>query len=182
MANCKDSACGKHQGYIYVDEPQAGMWPAFLVLILAAACIQSIQPFNLSPSPSSPSSFRLTSISETLSSVEILASIKETKRGINADAAKQEDIASWIRSRGKKAVRSDLLLGNYEVSYVGVGDNQKGQGNPAGGNYRGRIGSFFYSTKGLYQHLLPPDGAFVCCLSLCLSVSYHLFTSYSPLK
>ena len=52
----------------------------------------------------------------------------------------------------KKAIDDDKLYGYYDVSFVGTGNNQTG--NPAGGEYRSKLGQLIYQNEGLYQHVL----------------------------
>jgi len=71
---------------------------------------------------------------------------------------------AWINTqseeyqRSSKEAKTDInLLGNYVVSYVGTGKDQRNEGNPAGGRYRGVIGRLFFETQNLYQNLLKGD-------------------------
>jgi hypothetical protein len=99
------------------------------------------------------------------SSDAILDLVAETDRGASADADTKEMVDSWIFKKsdeyttrlgpGKTALDDPLIFGNYNVSYVGVGKDQRG--NPAGGRYRGFLGRLLYRNEGLYQHILKEE-------------------------
>lgn len=95
------------------------------------------------------------------SSAEILSLVEGTDSGeTGLSPANKVKVDSWVDEKvnsGKQQyIDKDKLLGNYYVSYVSAGKSQRG--NPAGGNYRGRIGRILFKTTGLYQHLLDDGG------------------------
>lgn len=95
-----------------------------------------------------------------LSSSEILSIVDATDFGTTGLSAEQKaKVDGWLEKKMIEGKNSpvigkgkDRLLGNYFVSYVSAGKSQRG--NPAGGNFRGRIGRVLFKTTGLYQHLL----------------------------
>lgn len=94
--------------------------------------------------------------STLLSSRELLSLVRSTNYGASASSEVQAAASAFIRQNrfSTSPLEDPKLLGNYEVSYVSSGGNQKG--NPAGGNFRGKIGQKIYQTLGLYQHILEP--------------------------
>ena len=95
--------------------------------------------------------------STLLSSRELLSLVRSTNYGASASSEVQAAASAFIRQNrfSTSPLEDPKLLGNYEVSYVSSGGNQKG--NPAGGNFRGKIGQKIYQTLGLYQHILPGE-------------------------
>jgi hypothetical protein len=56
---------------------------------------------------------------------------------------------------GQNPLESELLWGNYNVSYVSMGNKQYGQ--PAGGRFRTGLGKFLFKTNALCQSIIRPD-------------------------
>jgi len=92
------------------------------------------------------------------SSSEVLAVVAKTKAGTKVSGLDASRIYDFIRTQATSSpLTNELIYGNYEVSYVGVGKSQRNEGNPAGGRFRGRLGRFLYRNDGLYQHVLKPS-------------------------
>lgn len=92
------------------------------------------------------------------SSEEVLAIVEGSDSGSDISDDKKAAVDSWLVQKSEGdclPIDKQDLLGNYIVSYVSAGKSQKG--NPAGGNYRGRIGRLLFKTTGLYQHLLDEE-------------------------
>jgi hypothetical protein len=89
-----------------------------------------------------------------ISSPSILELIKRTSGGADATQEVIQVVSEFVRSKPvvTPALLDPLLFGNYEVSFVVPGGNQKG--NPAGGTFRGKIGRMLYKNEGLYQHIV----------------------------
>lgn len=91
-------------------------------------------------------------------SSEVLAVVAKTKAGTKVSGLDASRIYDFIRTQATSSpLTNELIYGNYEVSYVGVGKSQRNEGNPAGGRFRGRLGRFLYRNDGLYQHVLKPS-------------------------
>lgn len=91
----------------------------------------------------------------TLSSNQVLALVAKTRAGTRVCELDASRIYEFIRSQATSSpLTSELIYGNYEVSYVGVGKRQREEGNPAGGRFQGRLGRLLYRNDGLYQHVL----------------------------
>jgi len=89
----------------------------------------------------------------------IIAAVKATERGDKAGTALNERVASYFAkqsaayaSAGGAALSDPLLYGNYDVSFVSSGNEQRG--NPAGGGYRGGLGKLLFDSRGVYQHIV----------------------------
>jgi hypothetical protein len=92
------------------------------------------------------------------SSSEVLSVVAKTQAGTSVSGLDASRIYDFIRTQATSSpLTNELIYGNYEVSYVGVGKNQREEGNPAGGRFRGRLGRFLYRNDGLYQHVLKPS-------------------------
>jgi len=92
----------------------------------------------------------------------ILSAITTSQRGDSANKALNERVANYFNAQskayaeaGKVSITDELLFGNYDVSFVSTGDDQRG--NPAGGSYRGSFGKLVFDSQGVYQHILPPS-------------------------
>ena len=95
--------------------------------------------------------------------VQILSDINKKSSDAIKPAGFDSQMIAWIDAQSEeyqlsKEAKNDInLLGNYDVSYVGTGKDQRNEGNPAGGRYRGFIGRLFFETQNLYQNLLKGD-------------------------
>jgi hypothetical protein len=91
-----------------------------------------------------------------LTDIILVDLLMKTDRGITAKAEEVNQINNWITEKesqyNNKALDDTRLFGYYNVSFVGTGANQTG--NPAGGEYRGKLGQLFYKNEGLFQHVL----------------------------
>ena len=96
------------------------------------------------------------SLSMQLTDDELVDLLMKTDRGITAKVEEVNQINYWITEKESqykiKALDDTRLFGYYNVSFVGTGANQTG--NPAGGEYRGKLGQLVYKNEGLFQHVL----------------------------
>ena len=93
---------------------------------------------------------------------EVLATIADTdsgrtvtpeqRRATDANIALLEAVGA---TQTPNALNNPLIFGDYDVSYVSTGGRQIG--NPAGGRFRGGLGSALFRTTGLEQNLYEPD-------------------------
>lgn len=94
--------------------------------------------------------------------VDVLSTIADTDSGrivsdeqrlaTDANIAVLENIG---QEQTPNALQNPLIFGDYDVSYVSTGGKQIG--NPAGGRFRGALGSFLFRTTGLEQNLYEPN-------------------------
>lgn len=106
-------------------------------------------------------------LSEQSISVEQMLSLIKSYQPESINNIFQDNLSFWIGNKSEEynlmyctnssrtALDDPNLLGNYDVAYVGTGSSQRG--NPAGGRYRGSIGSLLFSNEGTYQHILKDD-------------------------
>lgn len=106
------------------------------------------------------------SIQPTDPAEHVVTILREVNKD-SSDSAKppgfESQVNEWIDAksaeyqRSQEAKNDPNLLGNYEVSFVGTGKDQRNEGNPAGGRYRGAVGRLFFETQSLFQNLLKGD-------------------------
>ena len=93
---------------------------------------------------------------------EVLATIADTDSGRNVTPEQRRATDANIAlleavgaTQTPNALNNPLIFGDYDVSYVSTGGRQIG--NPAGGRFRGGLGSALFRTVGLEQNLYEPD-------------------------
>ena len=93
---------------------------------------------------------------------ELLATIADTDSGRNVTPEQRRATDANIAlleavgaTQTPNALNNPLIFGDYDVSYVSTGGRQIG--NPAGGRFRGGLGSALFRTVGLEQNLYEPD-------------------------
>lgn len=95
--------------------------------------------------------------------VQILKDINKNSNDAIKPPGFDSQMTAWIKAQSIEYQRSQVakadanLMGNYDVAYVGTGKDQRNEGNPAGGRYRGTIGRLFFETQNLFQNLLKGD-------------------------
>lgn len=93
---------------------------------------------------------------------DVLEAIKDTDNGADMSPEDRRQVDSMLNSLeevGDNAAVPPLsnptLFGNYDVTYVSSGGDQKG--NPAGGRFRSGLGKMIFRTTELQQNLYAPD-------------------------
>ena len=120
---------------------------------------------DVSGTPSKRAPFQTTdpSAAEADAAVaELLATIADTDSGRNVTPEQRRATDANIAlleavgaTQTPNALNNPLIFGDYDVSYVSTGGRQIG--NPAGGRFRGGLGSALFRTVGLEQNLYEPD-------------------------
>lgn len=101
----------------------------------------------------------------SLNEAAILSLIQSQNPNNEPNESTKQTLLEWFLIATKRfqenntmsyLLQNKNLLGNYNVSIVLQGKDQKG--NPAGGKFRSKFGRFLYQNEGLYQHLIASDG------------------------
>jgi hypothetical protein len=93
---------------------------------------------------------------------DVLTAVADTDCGRNVSETQRKKTDADIELLEKigttqvpNALANPLIFGDYDVSYVSTGGQQIG--NPAGGRFRGALGTFLFKTTGLEQNLYDPN-------------------------